>query len=249
MNYNERNAHARDSRLLFDADTHSYFVRMADDTLQPCDSVTTIVDGLFEPFDAEYWAKRKATPTRTAEDIMREWAENGLLASKLGTALHDNIERHYLGLETTEDMSGDKAFGHFLRFAAGRTLMPFRSEWRIFSERFRVAGTLDFLAMDESGYHLWDWKRSSKVVKDGRVVREAFGHKCGLRPEVAHIEDTSFWHYALQLSLYRYILETEYGIEVLDAHLGVFHPNYECPYVVEVPYLRHEAAAILEGRL
>ncbi len=249
MNYNEANTHPRDCRLQFDAETHSYHVLREDATRELCDSVTTIVESLFESFDAEYWARRKATPTHTAEEILREWAENGRRASELGTWLHDNIERHYLGLEPEPETSMDKAFGHFRRFAMGRELKPFRSEWRIYSERFRVAGTLDFLAVDETGYHLWDWKRSSKVVKDGRVVREAYGHKCGLRPEVAHIEDTSYWHYALQLSLYRYILETEYGIDVQDAHLGVFHPNYECPYVVEVPYLRPEAIAILEGRL
>ena len=63
MSYNERNAHARDRRLHFDAPTHTYYVdRESDGSQFVCESVTTIVEGLFEQFDADYWAARKATP-------------------------------------------------------------------------------------------------------------------------------------------------------------------------------------------
>lgn len=249
MNYNERNGHARDSRLSFDAAAHRYTLRTDGGTVE-CPSVTTIVESLFEPFNGRHWAEQKARFSgRSVEDILAEWEEIGRRASELGTALHDNIERHYLGLPAHDSAPADRAYSHFLAFAASRPLRPFRSEWRIFSDRFHVAGTLDFLACADSPdgpvYELWDWKRSSKVVKDGRIVSHAFHGRCGIAGPVAHIPDTSYWHYALQLSLYRYILETEYGLSVAAAHLGVFHPNYDTPFVVDVPYLRNEAVEIL----
>lgn len=251
MNYNERNAHARDKRVHFDAATHTYTVESEDTGhITPCDSVTTIINGLFEQFDADYWAVRKATPQKTAEMLKAEWAENARRASALGTMLHERIERHYLGEGPSAGALADTAFANFLQFAEKRHLTPYRSEWRIFSEKYRVAGTLDFLACENGSYELWDWKRSSKVVdRTGTPVSEGFRGKCGIRSVSAHIPDTSYWHYALQLSLYRYILETEYGIEVHSSHLGVFHPDYTCPWVVETPYLRKEAIEILNSRL
>lgn len=251
MNYNERNAHVRDSRVHFDAASHSYAIEAeADGRIIPCDSVTTIIDSLFEHFDADYWAARKATALKSADQIKAEWAEKARIASEKGTELHDRVERHYLGETPSPEALADPAFSNFLRFAASRTLTPFRSEWRIFSEKFRVAGTLDFLACENGCYEIWDWKRSSKVVDPcGSPLREAYRGKCGIAAATAHVPDTSYWHYALQLSLYRYILETEYGIRVAAGHLGVFHPDYPCPWVVDVPYLRREAEDILNSRL
>ena len=78
------------------------------------------------------------------------------------------------------------------------------------------------------------------------VCRSQWGKK-GLGP-VAHIDDTTFNHYALQVSLYRYILEKNYGIKAGHGYLGTFHPDYTRPYVVETPYLREEAEAVLALR-
>lgn len=68
--------------------------------------------------------------------------------------------------------------------------------------------------------------------------------KRAFRP-ISHIHDTTYWHYALQLSVYRYFLEKNYGIHVSANRLAIFHPDYSRPYVVEVPYLRDEVRAIL----
>lgn len=92
MNYNERNRHPRDARLEFEPESHTYRVDG-----EVFDSVTTVVEDMFERFDAEYWATRKATPGHPREMILREWAAKGELARNLGTEMHDRIERYYLG--------------------------------------------------------------------------------------------------------------------------------------------------------
>ncbi len=249
MNYNERNVHPRDSRIAFDAESHTYTAYSPDGTPTECKSVTTIVEELFEQFDADYWAVRKATPTHTPEMLKAEWAAKGKQARDLGTQLHDRIEHHYLGDEPSAEALSDKAFCLFLRFAASHVLKPYRTEWRIFSEKYRIAGTLDFLACDNGRFEIYDWKRSSKIIgPDGLPVRTNAYGKHAYAP-IENVPDTVFHHYALQVSLYRYLLEEEYGIYVEDAHLGTFHPTYDCPYVVDMPYLRDEVRAILESRL
>lgn len=96
-------------------------------------------------------------------------------------------------------------------------------------------------------FTIYDWKRSNKVIASGRPEKISRYGKRALRP-ISHIPDTTYWHYALQVSIYRYILETKYGINVQDGHLAVFHPDYDTPYLVDVPYLRDEVVAVLNNK-
>lgn len=249
MNYNEKNRHERDRRIAFDAGSHTYLISPADGS-EPfaCESVTTIVEDCFEKFDADYWAARKATPEKPAEMLKAEWAAKGKEARDLGTLLHDRIERFYLGELIEDDAYSDRAFGYFLDFARTYRLTPYRSEWRIFSERYRIAGTLDFLAQDGSDFIIYDWKRSSKLVDGfGRPITDNRWHKCGYGA-ACRIPDTTYHHYALQVSIYRYLLECEYGIRVRSGHLGTFHPDHSRYYMIDMPYLRDEVAELLRQR-
>lgn len=242
-NYNEANSHPRDSRIVFEPVEHRYIV---DGTID-CESVTTVVSNCFSKFDADYWAARKATPTCTAEMLKAQWEAKAAQARDLGTQLHERIERHYLGYEPDAEAINERAFNHFLRFAAVNELHPYRTEWPIFSAPYHLAGTLDFLGFDGGKFEIYDWKRSTKVVDAfGRPNTANFG-KFGLAP-VSNLPDTSYYHYALQLSMYRYILALEYGIEVAACHLGVFHPELNDYHVVDVPYLLDEVKAILSLR-
>lgn len=241
MNYNQLNAHPRDAALTFDPEAHEY--TLAGRVLR---SVTSVVDDCFEKFDAHYWAARKATPDRPAARILAEWEENGRRARDLGTLMHDRIERHYLGEQPDSAALADPTFARFLAFARDRCLRPYRTEWRIYMEECGLAGTLDFLGRDSRGdFEIWDWKRSSKLVDAcGRVIDYSPWRKFA-RPPVGHLPDTTFHHYALQVSVYRYILEHKYGIRPAHAHLGVFHPDHAGYHVIDLPYLEAEVRAVL----
>ncbi|MCM1076477.1 MAG: hypothetical protein NC411_03855 [Bacteroides sp.] len=241
MNYNELNAHPRDSFLSFDAESHTY--TLGNRTLT---SVTTIVEDCFPKFDADYWAERKAPSLGlTPEQLKEQWAENARRSRSLGTEMHEKIERYYLGEDCGDD--GD-AYALFRHFAAAERLYPYRTEWRIYMEQYGVAGTLDFLERRPDGtFNIYDWKRSKKLLAtDGSVERMNRFGKCGFYP-VNHLPDCSYHHYSLQLSIYRFILENCYGIPVSHLKLGVFHPDYSMAYVIPVPYLRMEAEAVLRN--
>lgn len=240
--YNARHAHERDCRVVFEPEGHSYIV----DGEVVCESVTQVVAGHFGQFDADYWAARKATPDCTAQMLKAQWAAKGEEARRLGTLLHHHIEEYYLGHEAAADC--EREYGFFLDFAAEHPLTPYRSEWTIFSRRYRLAGTLDFLAFDGGRFEIYDWKRSTKVC-DGfsRPLLSHYGRYASA--PITHVPDTTYHHYALQLSFYRYILATEYGIDVSACHLGVFHPDMNGYHLVDVPYLKDEVVAILNTRL
>ena len=58
-----------------------------------------------------------------------------------------------------------------------------------------------------------------------------------------HIPDCSYWKYALQLNVYRFILETEYELNVSAMFLAVVHPSITTPRILEVPRMDPEVRA------
>lgn len=253
MSFNVRNAHERDSRLSFDAGSHTYRLAGHPGELT---SVTTLVDGCFPAFDAPRWAAHRALQEGvTPEVILERWEREAQRARELGTAMHDRIERYYLGETADADTDVDAAadgYRLFRSFAAVTTLHPYRTEWRIYHEDYGVAGTLDFLERTPDGtFNIYDWKRSRKLVAcdgSGRILASSRYGSTGLYP-VNHLHDTPYWHYALQVSVYRFILQERYGIRVSGMRLGVFHPSYDRPWIISLPYLESEVRAILSSRL
>ena len=222
---------------MFDPDTHTYTFHG-----KVFRSVSTIVESCFEKFDADYWAARKAPSLgMTPQEVKDMWERKGEQARNLGTQMHEKIERYYLGLPN----ESDETYELFRRFAQDYNLIPYRTEWAIYDEDSGVAGTLDFLNCEDGIFTIYDWKRSNKIIVNGKVDSVSRWGKRAFAP-IAHIHDTTFWHYALQVSIYRYILEKNYGINVSHSRLAVFHPDNHRPYVVNVPYIRDEVIAVLQ---
>ena len=46
-----------------------------------------------------------------------------------------------------------------------------------------------------------------------------------MTPCISHLPDSNYWHYCLQLNIYKYILESKYGKTVTDLYLVCMHPN------------------------
>ena len=244
MNCNELHVHPRDCRLSFDEPSHTYTVDG-----EEFDSVTTVVDSLFTPFDADYWAARKTSSPEAAAALKAQWEAKGKEARDLGTLMHARIESYYLGRPVEPEWMTDPTFRIFAHFAHNVRLCPLRTEWRIFHEESRLAGTLDFLALrPDRSIEIWDWKRSTKLVDPaGNAIRfSRFGEK-GLHP-VSHLDDVTYNHYALQVSIYRYILEEKYGLRIAGCKLGVFHPDNASYHVLEMPYLKDDAREIIRLR-
>ncbi len=236
FDYNIRNSHERDCHLLFNEDEHVYTLHG-----QRMISVTTLIDECFEKFDADFWAEKKAKQLNTtAEELKAQWEANAQRARELGTAMHDKIEKYYMGIFS----ENDDTFNLFLQLASQHTLHPYRTEWRIYDEEYGVAGTLDFLEYQNGIFTIYDWKRSEKLIKNGCVERESPFRKNAL-PPISHLSDTTYYHYALQVSMYRYILEKNYNIMVSQNRLAVFHPKNGRYHLIDLPYLKKEVISIL----
>ena len=114
----------------------------------------------------------------------------------------------------------------------------------IFDEDVRLAGSIDMVYEDdgENEVMIYDWKRCKDIKKTN-----GFG-EFALTECIAHLPDTNFWHYALQLNTYKAILEAKYNKKVTRMCLVCLHPNLPSYQLLIVPNLSKEIAALFELR-
>ena len=65
---------------------------------------------------------------------------------------------------------------------------------------------------------------------------------------VSHLPDTNYWHYTLQLNLYRWLLEKHYGVVISEMALIVLHPDNKTYKRYKLNRLDAEIEEIIECR-
>lgn len=225
-----RNTHERDSLITFDAENHIYHIR----GIQCTFSSTGLVAQFFPKFDMikvidqyyDRWQKNNHPKYggKTKDEILESWADIGEESSVFGTRLHEAVESFYKGEEPyIEGIEEDYAL--FTQFQQKYPqLIPYRIEWRVGTEPdIGIAGSIDmcFVVKDKlsRGLQLVDWKRTKKAIEF-----VGFRNQMGLGP-LKHLPDTNYYHYAVQLNIYKYILENYYGLSVATMQFVVLHRN------------------------
>ena len=247
----KENVHPRDKDIEFDEGPHIYTVKGKQDYT----SVTTWNHSHFAHFDSEKTIEKIISSGKTEdkkskyygmtrESILESWEKNRVEASTAGTKTHYNIECYYNGLEVDDDSIEYAYFKNFKR--DNENLKAYRTEWCVFDEDLKLSGSIDMVFYDEETkkYCIYDWKRSKGIEYDNNYGKMAIT-EC-----INHLPDTNFWHYSLQLNIYKYILEKNYGIEIDKLCLVVLHPdhplgNYE---VIKVDVLEREVKDLCEYR-
>ena len=219
--------------------------------------VSSLVGYFFECFNplaaAERQWQSKGIPV---EEALDRWDRIGTMASEVGTFVHAQTENYFRDgtFETvysfcyngeTEEISVEKEKLHFLQFVKDYAIQPYRQEWPVYDTALNIAGTIDLICQEDDGsFTIYDWKRSSKVVNAlGQPITEGFNGKMSLNG--INLPDTSFYHYCLQQNLYRYMLETHYGIRVGAMNLVVLCPDYPSYFVAQVPKMDEVVSQII----
>lgn len=246
----------RDSRIWLDEDTHVYHV----DDKTDYTSVTTWNHLHFEEFVPHKVVdkmmkgpkfKESEYADMTREEILQKWKDEGQEASRAGTAFHYAIECYYRGLPIDQQVQKSVEWSYFLKFVSSDEhtndpkITPYKSEWQVFDEDLKLAGTIDMTFVDDQGKILiYDWKRCKKITK----INE---WQTAITPEIDHLQDCNFWHYALQLNTYKYILEKHYNREVSKMYIVSMHPDNESGTYdkYELPDLQHEIRDLMVVRV
>jgi hypothetical protein len=269
------NKHLRDDRIQFEEETHTYTI---DGERAGWTSCTGFLHNFFGHFDADATiAKMMASPKwftskyygLTADAIKKQWADKGAASSAAGTRMHLDIEHFYNALPAAwghseakgirvndvetgllcmrEADSWEPAAGaewdYFCEYQRrhGYQFEPFRTEWLVFDEEHKVAGSIDMVYKKADGtLAIYDWKRIEELKTENRF-------QSGLGP-VEHLPDTNYWHYSLQLNVYRYILQKHYGYVVSELALVVLHPNNTSWRVAKLNFMDEEVAGMMAAR-
>jgi len=247
------NVHARDALIVFEPGAHKYTCAGEGNYI----SVTTWNHRHFKQFDADaiitkMMANKKTWPLspyfgKTREEIKLQWDQNRDNAAQLGTAMHYAIECYYIKTAAAAAAAGVEAPPQaFLDFVADHPhLKPYRSEWMVFDEDVKIAGSIDMVYEDmqaDGALCIYDWKRCKDIKKAA-----PFGD-FALTECIAHLPDTNYWHYALQLNTYKAILEAKYGKKIIRLCLVCLHPNLPSYQVITLPNLASEVAALFALR-
>jgi hypothetical protein len=244
--------HARDEFVTFKEEGHVYSVNGWENV--QITSVTKFVKSFFPEFDAntvienmmngKRWSKSKYYGM-TPDEIKKQWNDLGAKASEKGTRMHLCYETYYNQNplprlpENTIDL---RVHHHFTDFVSKhKHWKPYRTEWVVYTDsKYGICGSVDMLFYDEKFKHpddghlyltMVDWKRSKKI-SDYSFLREY-----GTDP-LQKIPSTNYFHYSLQLNVYRHIIHTYYqcptyyngvwypkGIKILFLYILVTHPD------------------------
>jgi hypothetical protein len=246
----KKNAHRRDEFITFDEGPHIYTVHGK----QGFTSVTTWNHSHFPHFDSDgiidniLKSPRMKDPTykyygMTREDIHKSWDTNRDSAACSGTNMHYDIECYYNGMSVKNDSVEFQWFKRFVKDFP--ELVAYRTEWMIYHEELKLSGSIDMVFENPDGtLQIYDWKRCKEIEYDSKY------NKTALTTCIQHMPDTNFWHYALQLNVYKNILEQKYEKKITGLYLVCLHPDsaYKTYDRIEVPFLDKEISDLFEYR-
>lgn len=181
------------------------------------------------------WGKLAAkNPDASEEELTRMFQKEWGNSNVLGTIFHKGIENFFNGIPVDEDLMTTPEWKQFEHYKQSMTGVPYRTEWAIwgmFSDKL-FSGTIDFvkvLGVDDDTLliSIVDWKRSKRISYTGAKMCKA---------PFDDLKDCNYNHYALQLSLYAYIIQKYYtnmtyegvtypNVKVVSRELVVCHPN------------------------
>ena len=239
----------KSKQVVFVEDTHTYFY--ADNKDHLLKSTTELISNYTIGFDPDGTILRNTARRRgiTEEELKEEWELKKNKAAERGTETHAILEKYILNnCELKGEIENDKAKQgisflenlkqkkHFVGFK--KILLP---EVLVYSRVYDVAGQIDFIIYNEDGsVSLGDWKTNKKPF-----YYSSDNSKHMLKP-LEHIVDNTFNKYVLQLSTYRFFLES-WGIKVKDLFLvQLFADHYD---IYPITYFKKEVKNMLKDYL
>ena len=98
----------------------------------------------------------------TSSQIITKWENNRDIAARQGTLMHYSCEAFLNNVRIPERIESSTEFKLFRKFLSiMQNLTAYRTEWVIFGDEERLAGSVDFVAIEECGdLVIVDWKRS-----------------------------------------------------------------------------------------
>lgn len=229
-------------------------------------SVTKLLGKYKKPFDSDKFSKSVAEKDGVDQKtVLEKWEFTRDYANHKGTEFHLFVENYLERRKITIDRAAITRFfesrkdfyfadsvdlyykefaklvSNFLKFYEWykKDHVLIKSEFVIGDERSGIAGTLDNLSLDTTTHDLviFDYKTNKKIEKENKYGEKLLGH-------LSHLDNCELNIYALQLWLYKLIIEKNTAYSIKSCNIFWFlGKEYE---KIEIPNLKDEAEMILQ---
>lgn len=187
-------------------------------------------------------------------DILNEWQYKNTFACKKGSNGHNFAQSLWSGeiySEDNFDATDDFKIANKLIYTQAKKfyddfkdkLEHLQDEFIIGSSEYDIASAIDHLFINKltGGLVLVDYKTNTDIHKNEKYAKK-------MKVPLTHLKDTTLNHYAIQLSIYKYLLEKYTNLKLEDMFIVWFSELNDDYKIIEVPYLKDEVIKILENR-
>lgn len=200
--------------LIFKADNHTY--ESKNNPNSKWLSTTSLIS-LFKPhFDADSIALKSSKNKKSKwygmdpEKIKEIWKNESHRAVSLGSWYHDQREKELLMCETIQRSGIDLPIIHPIeqdgvKHSPAQALTPgIYPEHFVYLKSARICGQADRVEVVGDKVNIYDYKTNKEIKTKAYVNWE--GKMSCLEGPLSHVGDCNLNHYALQLSIYMYII-------------------------------------------
>ena len=200
-------------------------------------SVTTLISSLKKSFDAKAVAARVSKNKRSKwygiepKTIEQIWQNEADRATSLGTYYHNQREADLCSLASIEregvtvPVISPSGENDGIRFAPSQKLDPgVYPEHMVYLKSTGICGQSDLVEVVNGKVNIIDYKTNKEIKTEGFTNWEGMSEK--MLDPVSHLDDCNFNHYALQLSIYMYII-LKHNPKLKPGRIFIHHITFE----------------------
>jgi len=221
--------------IKFNADNHSY--SSIDGEAIDWISVTTLVSHFKKPFDAKKVAEKVSKSKKSKwsgvdpNTIQQIWNNESDRSLMLGTWYHNQRETDLCSLASLEregvtvPVFKPSEVTQGVKIAPSQKLEPgVYPEHMVYLRSVGICGQSDLVEVVNGKVNIIDYKTNKEIKKESYTNWEGQSEK--MLPPVDSLDDCNFYHYALQLSIYMYII-LKHNPKLKPGRIFIHHISFE----------------------
>jgi len=221
--------------LTFTPEKHEYLSIDPSDNIQ-WTSATRVIEHFKQKFDAVTQSIKSSKNKRSKwygiepEVIQSIWSGEGTRANTLGTFYHDQRESDLLSCETIERAGRQipiikPIYNDGIKHAPVQGLTEgIYPEHFVYLKSAGICGQSDRVEVIKDTVDIIDYKTNKEIKKESFTSWDGTRQK--MTGPLAHLDDCNYWHYAIQLSLYLYII-LKHNPRLKPGKLSLHHIIFE----------------------
>ena len=189
---------------------------------------------------------------KAQQDILDEWDKTNAESCERGTKIHSELENSMYNMGANVSL---KKFGVGGKFVCDKGRTALDLENGVYPEYLisrvspdgvlRIAGQIDLLVKKDNEIYILDWKTNKEIKQKAGFNTQTRSEVKMLYP-LNLLPDCNYYHYALQLSTYAWMLQMINPDFVIKDLILVHFDHNNNQTVYNMPYLKKEVESMLK---